>query len=59
MRINERIRVNTPIKKGILSFVNERHSCLVYGPRSGNFFFLKTSFKLNVRPVRRERWLFR
>ena len=54
-----RVRLSTLIKKGMVYIANERGSCLVFGPRSGNFFFLKTSFKLNVRPVRRERWLFR
>ena len=29
MMVYYRICVNTPIKKGILSFVNERHSCFV------------------------------
>lgn len=60
MMVYYNICVNTPIKKGILSFVNERHSCLVYGPRSGTEtlrrrteIFLKRTLKVGKGGLRR------
>ena len=42
-----RVRLSTPIKKGMVYIANERGSCLVFSPRSGTEIFLKHT--LNIR----------